>query len=97
MVKIICLVGESSCGKDSILKEVLNRNPQLKPIISTTSRPMRKGETDGIEYNFKTITEVNQMLQNDCFIENRQYKVANGDIWIYGITKKAIDLESNNI
>ena len=43
--KIFALLGYSSVGKDTILKQVLKDMDDVKPIISTTTRPMRKGET----------------------------------------------------
>lgn len=48
--KIFALLGYCSSGKDTILKQVLKDLDTVKPIISTTTRPMRNGETDGVEY-----------------------------------------------
>src|SRR5574344_911262 len=90
-MEIISITSPSSAGKDSILNAVLRVNPSIKPIISTTSRPMREGETQDIEYHFKSYEEVKQMLDNNEFIEHRSYKVANGDTWLYGIHKSEIN------
>ena len=53
MGKIFCLMGKSSSGKDTIFKE-LNEDKELnlKPIVSYTTRPKRSGECDGVDYNF---------------------------------------------
>ena len=91
-MKIITITSPSSAGKDSILNAVLRVNPNIKPIISTTSRPMRKNEIQDKDYHFKSYDEVKHMLDNNEFIEHRNYKVANGDTWIYGIHKSEIDL-----
>ena len=91
-MKIITITSPSSAGKDSILNAVLGVNTNIKPIISTTSRPMREGEIQDKDYHFKSYQEVKQMLDNNEFIEHRNYKVANGDTWIYGIHKSEIDL-----
>lgn len=91
-MKIITITSPSSAGKDSILNAVLRVNPNIKPIISTTSRPMRKNEIQDKDYHFKSYDEVKHILDNNEFIEHRNYKVANGDTWIYGIHKSEIDL-----
>ena len=53
MGKIFCLMGKSSSGKDTIFKE-LNEDKELnlKPIVSYTTRPKRINESDGVEYFF---------------------------------------------
>ena len=94
-MNVISITSPSSSGKDSILNAVLRVNPSIKPIISTTSRPMREGEIQDREYHFKSYQEVKQMLDNNEFIEHRSYKVANGEEWIYGIHKSEINLSSD--
>ena len=95
-MKIISLTGASSSGKDSILQAVLRINKNISPIISTTSRPMREGETNGIQYNFITSKAFKLMDKNNMFIEHRDYKVQNGDIWRYGISKDSITKNNND-
>lgn len=91
-MKIITITSPSSAGKNSILNAILRVNPNIKTIISTTSRPMRENEIQDKDYYFKSYDEVEHMLDNNEFIEHRNYKVANGDTWIYGIHKSEIDL-----
>ena len=51
MGKIFYLMGKSSAGKDSFYKElVLNKELNLKQVVSYTTRPIRDGESDGLEY-----------------------------------------------
>lgn len=95
MARVITLTGMSSSGKDAILKGVVSRS-DIKPIISTTSRPRRKGENDGVEYNFVSMEQAERMVYNGEFIEHRIYWVANGYRWVYGITKDSIDIDSND-
>ena len=84
-MKIICLVSPMGAGKDTILKEVI-KEYNINPLISYTDRPIRNGETNGVEYNFVTEEEFNKIY----FIEKRLYKVANGDNWLYGLSCKEI-------
>ena len=50
MGKIYYIMGKSSSGKDTLYKELLQRLPELKPLILYTTRPMREGERNGVEY-----------------------------------------------
>ncbi len=53
MGKIYCMMGKSSTGKDTLYKMLLEDGAlSLKKIIPYTTRPMRRGETDGVEYYF---------------------------------------------
>lgn len=96
-MKVIALVGCTASGKDSILKEALRIDKQgfIIPVISTTSRPARENEINGKDYFFIDHNKADEMLKNDEFIECREYIVADGSKWIYGITKNQIDIESD--
>lgn len=45
------LIGMSASGKDAILRELV-ANHGFREIVTTTTRPMRKGEVNGKDYNF---------------------------------------------
>ena len=51
MGKMICLMGKSSSGKDTIYKHLME-DPRLslRPIVPYTTRPIRAGEQNGVEY-----------------------------------------------
>ena len=49
---IYTITGCGGVGKDTILNKVLEEIFDLNVVISTTSRPMRQGEINGISYNF---------------------------------------------
>lgn len=52
MGKIFYLMGKSASGKDSIYKRLRSLCPELKSIVLYTTRPMRDGEQEGVEYHF---------------------------------------------
>lgn len=52
MGKIYYLMGKSSSGKDTLYKEILSRMPEIKTVTLYTTRPIRDGERDGVEYHF---------------------------------------------
>ncbi len=89
------LVSESAGGKDSILSAVLRVNPNIKLIVSTTNRDIRVGEVNGVTYNFVDLETITRMVNEDLFIEKREYETEKG-LWIYGIPKSAIDVNSDN-
>ena len=52
MGKIYYMMGKSSSGKDTLFKEVKQAMPELKTITLYTTRPIREGEHNGVEYFF---------------------------------------------
>ena len=74
MGKIYCMMGKSSTGKDTLYKMLLEDGAlSLKKIIPYTTRPMRRGETDGVEYYFCGEKELSDLLEQGKVIELRAY------------------------
>ena len=88
---LFIISGCTSTSKDTTLNELSNRGV-IKTLLSTTTRPIRVTEKQGREYNFITEEEFNKK----DFIEKRLYKVANGDIWYYGLSYDEIFKCYNN-
>lgn len=82
MGKIFYLMGKSASGKDSIYKELQSRMPELKTIVIYTTRPIREGERDGVEYHFVTEDVLAQLQKDGKVIELRAYDTVHG-IWKY--------------
>ena len=88
----LILLGKSAAGKDAIAKRLCRRG--FEPLVSYTSRPMRDGEKDFVDYVFLTKQDFEQRIKEGRFIEYRSYKtLVNGkeDIWYYGTPKRDID------
>ena len=93
MSKIFYIMGKSSSGKDSFFKEIRKRIPELKEIILYTTRPIREGETDGVEYHFVGEEELDRLDKEGRVIELRAYNTVHG-IWKYFTADDGqIDLE----
>lgn len=92
--KIIFFIGPSSSGKDTFFRYVLNTYP-IKPIILSTTRPMRPGEVEGKEYYFISQEQMNELEKNNLLIERRDFNTVHG-IWSYATTKNQIDLSRSN-
>ena len=82
---MIVLAGPSASGKTEVAKYLASHFGMSK-IITTTTRPMRKGEVNGKDYFFVSIEQFNSMVEEDKFVE---YTVYNGNM--YGSTKDQID------
>lgn len=83
MGKIYCIMGKSSTGKDTLFKKILN-DPKLclKTIVPYTTRPIRSGEKNGVEYFFCSEEQVKTLEQEGKIIELREYHTVHG-IWKY--------------
>ncbi len=83
MGKIVYLMGKSSTGKDTLYKRLVQENPfDLKRIISYTTRPIRAGEENGVEYYFTDETGFQELLAAGKVIEHRGYETYHG-LWRY--------------
>ena len=82
MGKIYYLMGKSSSGKDTLYKEILKRIPQLKTVTLYTTRPIREGERDGVEYHFVSEETLEQFEREGKIIEKRTYDTVYGQ-WKY--------------
>ena len=83
--------GPSGSGKDTILKRVFERMPEIKFSISSITRPMREGEVNGGKYNFISVSEFEKMLHDDQLLE---YNVYCGNY--YGTPRKPVDEVTEN-
>lgn len=93
MGRIIYLMGKSSSGKDTIFKELLetgkrenksdgNVGRNLCTIVPYTTRPIREGERDGVEYHFTDEEGYRKLEASGKVIEQREYHTFHG-IWRY--------------
>ncbi len=62
----------SGAGKTSLVKGLVDSIDDIRVSVSHTTRQMRPGETDGVNYNFVTVPEFEQMVSNDVFLEYAQ-------------------------
>ena len=97
MGKIVYIMGKSSSGKDTIYRSILSeKSIDLKKIIPYTTRPIRVGEENGIQYFFTDETGYEQLCQEGKVIEQRSYDTCYG-LWRYfTVNDENIDLSANN-
>lgn len=93
MGRIYYLMGKSASGKDTLYKRILEAHPQLKTVVLYTTRPMREGETDGVEYHFTDAEQLKMYERQGRMIEIRTYQTVLGP-WSYAtVDDGQIDLE----
>lgn len=81
MSRIFYLMGKSASGKDSVYRELMKRF-SFEKIIMYTTRPMRQGEKDGVQYYFTNEAQYQQFVKAGKVIESRCYQTIHGP-WIY--------------
>ena len=71
---LIVLSGPSGVGKGTVRAAIFAKGEQkFVYSISATTRSPRTGETDGVDYFFKTREEFEQMIQNKQLLEYAEY------------------------
>ncbi|WP_025728040.1 guanylate kinase [Atopobacter phocae] len=70
---LIVLSGPSGVGKGTVRGAIFKKNQQFSYSISATTRPMRPGERDGIDYFFKSREEFIQMIDQGKLLEYAEY------------------------
>ena len=51
---VVVIAGPSGSGKNAVIEEILKQYPQCVRLVTATTRAMRPGEQDGIDYHFFT-------------------------------------------
>lgn len=97
MNKIFVLMGKSATGKDTLYKELLKKKDLgIKPVVSYTTRPIREGEQEGVEYHFVGKDTYEALKQEGKVIEYRDYHTVHG-IWSYFTVEDAQFQGAENI
>lgn len=66
---LFVLSAPSGAGKSTVAEKVLAATPRLSRSISHTTRPIRNGEVDGVDYHFVTKGDFEAMVERGEFIE----------------------------
>jgi len=82
---VLVLSGPSGAGKSSLLNEIINDIGECYFSISTTTRPIREGEVDGVHYHFTTVEKFKKDIEADNFLE---YAIVHGNY--YGTSIKQV-------
>lgn len=73
---LIIISGPSGSGKDTVLRELFKKMPEVEFSISSVTRKMRDGEVEGEKYNFisrekfQLMIKENQLLEYNLYCDN---------------------------
>ncbi len=83
---LLVIMGKSCSGKDTLQRKLIE-DYDAKKIITYTTRPIRPGETDGVQYHFISQAEFEKKKSEGFFLESVDYQT-NVDnkpaVWKYG-------------
>ena len=65
--------GPSGTGKDTVVSRLLGDHKDIKKTVSATTRAMREGEIDGVNYHFVTKEQFEKLIENDEMLEWARY------------------------
>ena len=90
-------MGKSASGKDSIYRRLFeNRGLAFKPLVTYTTRPIRSGETQGVEYHFTDIAGMKAMEEKGLIIEARVYHTVHGDWYYFTADDGKVSIKEDN-
>ena len=92
MYKIIGIMGEAGTGKDSLMQAILKLKPMFHEIISCTTRPMRQGEAEGVNYYYYTPEQFGDRVLHDEMLECTVF-----NDWFYGTSYDSVRSDCINI
>lgn len=75
---ILVLSGPSGAGKSTLINKVADKIGPYYFSISTTTRPIRKGEINGVHYHFVDVDTFERDIENEMFLE---YAMVHGNYY----------------
>ena len=83
---LVVISGPSGVGKDTVIRRLLELDPNLKYSVSGTTRKPRPGERPDENYTFLTREEFDDLVAKGAFLEHATY---NGNL--YGTFRDRVD------
>jgi len=84
--KVFVVSGPSGVGKSTIVRRVLESEPQVRFSVSHTTRARREGERDGVDYRFVDMPTFRSLIEKGAFLEHAEYQ---GNL--YGTSRAAVE------
>jgi guanylate kinase len=83
---LLVLTGATGVGKDTVLNSLQFKKPSIIKIVTTTSRTIRKNESEGNPYYFLSHEEFKKRVEDGAFFEWTEFR---GDL--YGTRKETLE------
>lgn len=85
----------SGAGKTSLVKALLEQDTQVRVSVSHTTRSMRPGEQNGVDYNFITMDQFDALIAEKLFLEHADVftnKYGTSRVWVEGELSRGVDV-----
>ncbi len=89
------IAAPSGAGKTSLVKALAEETNDIKISISYTTRPVRQGEIDGVNYNFVSEEQFQDMVDRKQFLEHAEvygYLYGTSHDWVLRQLTKGVDV-----
>ena len=86
---MVIIMGKTSCGKDTVVNELITKHG-FRKCVTYTTRPMRDGEKQDITYHFITEDDFKQKIRENFFAEYKSYDTEFG-FWYYGVALEDVE------
>ena len=73
MPTVLVVTGPSGAGKGTLIRELVERVPEIEVTVSATTRERRRGEEDGREYWFLSEDDFLERVGRGEFLEHVEY------------------------
>ncbi len=82
---VMIISGPAGSGKNTVAERLMEEFPNVKRVVTSTSRPPRGKEIDGIDYHFLSAEQFEKAIADGDF-----YEYAKVHDRYYGTSKKAV-------
>ena len=91
---LVVITGPTCSGKSTLANQLQQQG--FERIVTYTTRPIRPGEKDGVDYNFVSEECFRQMIDEDMFAEWRTYDTVFSS-WLYGSTRRSYESSDRQV
>lgn len=70
--RLFVIAAPSGAGKTTLVKKLVERNPELKFSISYTTRQKRRNEVPGVDYHFVNVTDFEALRKSGELLEHAE-------------------------
>lgn len=93
--KLFIIAAASGTGKTTLVRALCRSLPNLRVSLSSTTRPMRPGENEGIDYNFIDNAAFDRMVWENQFLEYENvfgYRYGTPRAWVEERLREGTDI-----
>lgn len=88
---LLCILGKSNAGKTTFVNH-LEKKYKIKRVVTSTSRPKRPNEIDGVDYHFYSYDIMRSDINKGEYLEWNEF-----NSWLYGTKISDIDINETSL